>query len=171
MHWHLDYSFFMISRRNAECHESRALLSGWWITRRFKASDPLQPDYTAAVNGDTFRHSSHRHVRTWMASVLSVAAAFLWHEDTELVPRHLTLPQRLDHLPKGYCYVFSHAQGVAQRSELSRLWWQSLSKKVSITCEVTQHQSVGVDIKDYCYFAATIAARYIKMPKIREGAY
>lgn len=119
--------FFMMGCRSAECHECSALLSGWWITRRFKAPDPFQPDYTAAVNGDTFRHSSHWHVRTWMASVLSVAAAFLWHEDTELVlnPRHLTLPQRLDHLAKGYCYVFSRALEFTQRSEPSRLRWQA----------------------------------------------
>lgn len=55
------FFFLTMGRRSAECHECRALLSGWWITRRFKASDPFQPDYTAAVNGDTFRHSSHRH--------------------------------------------------------------------------------------------------------------
>lgn len=33
-------------------------------------------------------------------------AAFLWHEDTELEPRHLTFTQRLDYLARGYCYVF-----------------------------------------------------------------
>lgn len=101
------FFLFMISLRIAKCHEFRALLSGWWITRPFKASDPFQPDYTAAVNGDTFRHSSLGHARTQMASVLSVAAAFLWREDTELVPRHLTLTQRVDYPAKGYCYVFT----------------------------------------------------------------
>lgn len=46
-----------------------ALLSRWWITHRFKASDPLQPDYSAAVNGDTFRHPRRRHILTWAAYV------------------------------------------------------------------------------------------------------
>lgn len=56
------------SRRVSPGSPCPTLPNRWWMIGWCKASDPLQPDSSAAVNGEAFRHLSCRHFLTWMAS-------------------------------------------------------------------------------------------------------